>query len=138
MRRRATFGIAALAALWALVASGGCGGQEASPASGDAGRRDAAVSFDSGEGLNAGESGAGESSSDGAAKPGTVAVTGFGTPPLTSVDKVDLLFDIDNSSSMGDKQEYLAKAIPGSGRASADAQLRGQHWSADPGSSPTS
>jgi hypothetical protein len=28
------------------------------------------------------------------------------------VNKVDLLFDIDNSSSMADKQEYLAKAIP--------------------------
>jgi hypothetical protein len=29
-----------------------------------------------------------------------------------SIDKVDLLFDIDNSASMGDKQAYLAKAIP--------------------------
>jgi hypothetical protein len=28
------------------------------------------------------------------------------------VDKVDLLFDIDNSASMGDKQQYLAQAIP--------------------------
>src|ERR1700733_8976882 len=28
------------------------------------------------------------------------------------VDKVDLLFDIDNSASMGDKQAYLAQAIP--------------------------
>ncbi len=28
------------------------------------------------------------------------------------IDKVDLLFDIDNSASMGDKQAYLAVAIP--------------------------
>jgi hypothetical protein len=114
VRTRATFGIVALAALWALVASGGCGGQEMSPATGDAGRRGVGASSDGGETLEAGESsGGGESSSDGAAKPdGTVAVTGFGQPPLTSVDKVDLLFDIDNSSSMGDKQEYLAQAIP--------------------------
>jgi len=30
----------------------------------------------------------------------------------SSIDKVDLLFDIDNSASMGDKQAYLADAIP--------------------------
>src|SRR5262245_7821707 len=29
-----------------------------------------------------------------------------------SVDKVDLLFMIDNSASMGDKQEILSKAVP--------------------------
>jgi hypothetical protein len=29
-----------------------------------------------------------------------------------AIDKVDLLFDIDNSASMGDKQAYLATAIP--------------------------
>ena len=29
-----------------------------------------------------------------------------------AVDKVDILFDIDNSASMGDKQAYLSKAIP--------------------------
>jgi hypothetical protein len=29
-----------------------------------------------------------------------------------SIDKVDLLFDIDNSASMGDKQVYLEKAVP--------------------------
>ncbi len=29
-----------------------------------------------------------------------------------TVDKVDILFDIDNSASMGDKQEYLKAAIP--------------------------
>jgi hypothetical protein len=31
---------------------------------------------------------------------------------LQNATKVDLLFDIDNSSSMGDKQAYLAEAIP--------------------------
>ena len=30
----------------------------------------------------------------------------------TVIDKIDLLFDIDNSASMGDKQDYLSKAIP--------------------------
>ncbi len=30
----------------------------------------------------------------------------------TGVDKVDILFDIDNSASMGDKQTYLIEAIP--------------------------
>jgi hypothetical protein len=30
----------------------------------------------------------------------------------TSIDKVDILFDIDNSSSMGDKQQYLQQAVP--------------------------
>src|ERR1017187_3640449 len=28
------------------------------------------------------------------------------------IDKIDLLFDIDNSASMGDKQDYLKSAIP--------------------------
>jgi hypothetical protein len=36
--------------------------------------------------------------------------SGGGPPPLAS--KVDLLFDIDNSASMGDKQAYLAMAVP--------------------------
>jgi hypothetical protein len=34
------------------------------------------------------------------------------TIPVTAVDKIDLLFDIDNSASMGDKQQYLVQAIP--------------------------
>jgi hypothetical protein len=29
-----------------------------------------------------------------------------------SINKVDLLFDIDNSASMGDKQDYLVQAVP--------------------------
>src|ERR1700722_10326208 len=35
---------------------------------------------------------------------------GDGVPQIAA--KVDLLFDIDNSASMGDKQAYLAKAVP--------------------------
>jgi len=30
----------------------------------------------------------------------------------TTIDKIDILFDIDNSSSMGDKQNYLQAAVP--------------------------
>jgi hypothetical protein len=30
----------------------------------------------------------------------------------STIDKVDLLFDIDNSASMGDKQDYLEQAVP--------------------------
>jgi hypothetical protein len=32
--------------------------------------------------------------------------------PNAAVSKIDMLFDIDNSASMGDKQAYLAQAIP--------------------------
>ncbi len=42
-----------------------------------------------------------------------ITKTNFITSIATgSIDKVDILFDIDNSASMGDKQSYLAKAIP--------------------------
>jgi hypothetical protein len=42
-----------------------------------------------------------------------VTKTNFVTSiPTGSIDKVDLLFDIDNSASMGDKQAYLSQAIP--------------------------
>ncbi len=40
-------------------------------------------------------------------------VTNFTTSiPAGAIDKVDLLFDIDNSASMGDKQAYLSQAVP--------------------------
>ena len=45
--------------------------------------------------------------------PVTTFTVGYGT---TAIDKVDILFDIDNSSSMGDKQQYLQAAIPTSSR----------------------
>jgi hypothetical protein len=32
--------------------------------------------------------------------------------PNEAIDKIDMLFDIDNSASMGDKQTFLARAIP--------------------------
>ncbi|HEY2365775.1 MAG TPA: hypothetical protein VGH87_05280 [Polyangiaceae bacterium] len=35
-----------------------------------------------------------------------------GPPPLTKSGKLDMLFAIDNSASMGDKQELLVQAIP--------------------------
>ena len=35
-----------------------------------------------------------------------------GAQRLAPTDKLDILFDIDNSASMGDKQAYLARAIP--------------------------
>jgi hypothetical protein len=39
--------------------------------------------------------------------------TTFGTSVTSKViDKIDILFDIDNSASMGDKQDYLKTAIP--------------------------
>jgi hypothetical protein len=39
--------------------------------------------------------------------------TNFTTKQTTNnISKVDLLFDIDNSASMGDKQEYLEQAVP--------------------------
>jgi len=34
------------------------------------------------------------------------------TVHATAIDKIDLLFVIDNSASMGDKQQYLAQAVP--------------------------
>ncbi len=42
-----------------------------------------------------------------------ITKTNFITSIATgTIDKVDILFDIDNSASMGDKQAYLSKAIP--------------------------
>src|SRR5580658_3340410 len=39
--------------------------------------------------------------------------TSFTTVQKTNlISKVDLLFDIDNSASMGDKQAYLEQAVP--------------------------
>jgi hypothetical protein len=56
-------------------------------------------------------SGVGGASSGGTTElptsPGGVVVHSPG-----SIDKIDILFDIDNSASMGDKQQYLEAAIP--------------------------
>ncbi|HKO49076.1 MAG TPA: hypothetical protein VJV79_15195 [Polyangiaceae bacterium] len=46
---------------------------------------------------------------------GDSAIAGGGAPPMTSrgvVDKIDLLFMIDNSASMQDKQNLLSDAVP--------------------------
>src|SRR5450755_349598 len=57
--------------------------------------------------------GAGSAGSGGSSGTGGSAGSGGGGPgPLQTAAKVDLLFDIDNSASMGDKQAYLAKAVP--------------------------
>ena len=45
-------------------------------------------------------------------QPPTTKVNFTSTVSQQAVDKVDLLFAIDNSASMGDKQQYLAEAIP--------------------------
>src|SRR5580704_3800037 len=45
--------------------------------------------------------------------PGLARPPPFVVPPVTRVvARADILFDVDNSSSMGDKQAYLAAAIP--------------------------
>jgi hypothetical protein len=50
---------------------------------------------------------------DGGSGAGTGTGSGTGTPPpVVKLGKVDILFDIDNSASMGDKQDYLVQAIP--------------------------
>ena len=46
-----------------------------------------------------------------AAAPDDVVVD-TGPPPLTKSSKLDMLFAIDNSASMGDKQELLVQAMP--------------------------
>src|ERR1700761_7053096 len=45
-------------------------------------------------------------------QPPTTKVNFTSTVSQQAVDKVDLLFAIDNSSSMGDKQTILAQAVP--------------------------
>jgi hypothetical protein len=54
------------------------------------------------------------SSSDGSDGGGPASDAGTFTSELyiNKIGKIDLLFDIDNSSSMGDKQAYLEQAIP--------------------------
>ena len=46
------------------------------------------------------------------AGPESGSVTDPPPPPLVPANKVDLLFMIDNSASMGDKQAVLADAVP--------------------------
>jgi hypothetical protein len=78
---------------------GGEGGTEAS-ADGQGGSGDAAV----------------DGAADGAVDGGSGSKDGSSTDAsprrIASIEKVDVLFDVDNSASMGDKQNYLTAAIP--------------------------
>jgi hypothetical protein len=99
MRSRFTLG-ASVGCLF--LAATACGGHIAeAPARGDGGL----ASTGGGPGVTGGSSGAAGST------PGSTPGGGQ-TSPHRTASKVDLLFDIDNSSSMGDKQAYLAQAVP--------------------------
>ncbi len=97
-------GMAGSAAVCAwLSMTVGCGGLSADSPEGDAGR-----------GKNPGSTSGSENgdSAPGSSGAGTLVDGSVGSHPRTVVSKVDLLFDIDNSASMGDKQAYLSQAIP--------------------------
>jgi hypothetical protein len=59
----------------------------------------------SGCGVVSGNAGGTDGGGDGLA-------TGDAAPALTAITKVDLLFDVDNSPSMGDMRAFLAVAVP--------------------------
>jgi hypothetical protein len=107
MLRKSILAITIPAAVWLFLASPGCGGlTDTSTADGGQGGGHGGGS--SGAGSSSGAGGSSGASSGSASLDGSTSTQ----PPLTKVSKVDLLFDIDNSSSMADKQDYLAKAIP--------------------------
>ncbi len=82
-----------------VAVSGACGGKSDATGPSDGGA-------DSGGGSSGGSSGGSGGSSGGSGGDG-------GTIPiLPSTSKVDLLFMVDNSVSMGDKQNLLALAVP--------------------------
>ena len=98
----------ALVSLAALLASlsGACGGSTLPESGGSAGSGN-------GSGSGAGSGGSGSNmSTSGTSSGSSDAGSGFPANVLTKANKVDILFDIDNSASMGDKQAYLAQAIP--------------------------
>jgi hypothetical protein len=115
-----------------LLAGAGCGGKTSARGEGSSGASSGgSASTGSGSGVsgpNPGESGSGGAGSGVvtgsgvAAGSGAVAGSGTGTaasgsgsapaPRAHLVDKLDLLFMIDNSASMGDKQALLAQAVP--------------------------
>ncbi len=66
----------------------------------------------SSRGSSSGGSGSGGSSSGGSGSGGASSSSSSGGAPTGPVSKVDLLFMIDNSASMGEKQQYLEAAIP--------------------------
>ncbi len=107
----------AIACIAVLGAAAGCGGQVSSHVS-SSGASSGAVGFASG--FSGGGSGAMAGSpgpvTSGSVASGTVTTgsSGLFNGAIANqvVSKVDLLFDIDNSASMGDKQQYLVQAIP--------------------------
>ena len=107
MLRMTFLGSAALIAASALLSTAeGCGGHTTT---GDRGERS-----DSGPeaGVSVADSGGVSARPDSSTPDAEDAATAPPPTPPTDVQKVDILFDIDNSASMGDKQAYLAQAIP--------------------------
>ena len=92
---------AALCASISVAGAGGCGGSTIAGAPGDGGAS-------TGPGTHAADAGP---TSPGQAGGTPTAGGPARNPPVVS-NKVDLLFDVDNSASMGDKQAYLAQAVP--------------------------
>jgi hypothetical protein len=82
----------------ATTGSGGSGGDNGGPAVGGSGDLDANLA-------GAGGAHTGGSTGDGGAPAG-------GVPGVTVSNKLDLLIVVDNSSSMADKQEVLARTLP--------------------------
>src|SRR5579885_2978643 len=85
----------------ASVLAVACGGSTKNGASSDGG------SSGSSSGASSSSSGASGSSSGASG-----SSSGSGIPPHAAAQNVDLLFMIDNSASMGDKQSLLGLAIP--------------------------
>ena len=119
MSRRMFSGAALSTCLCALLAGPGCGGKTSNSGKGPSGSQSSSSGAGSGgqsSGSGAGSGGQSSSSGVGAGSgdPGIQVGSANIGPSLTlkTAKKVDLLFDIDNSASMGDKQAYLAKAIP--------------------------
>ena len=82
-----------------LVLAAACGGKAGGVSGGDGGPGSG------GDGGNQGDGGVQNGDGGG-------PIDGGSTGPLPTANKVDLLFMIDNSASMGDKQALLADAVP--------------------------
>ncbi len=115
MSRRTVCGIAIWTAACTLVVVPGCGSKTTAspepdagtPAGFDAGPVDATASADGAPDAEGG------SQLDAQVPPSPPPMPGGDTRlSLLNTKKLDLLFDIDNSASMGDKQAYLAEAVP--------------------------
>ncbi|HTB71914.1 MAG TPA: hypothetical protein VK762_01660 [Polyangiaceae bacterium] len=106
MLRRLLFGITTPALAWVLLTGPGCGGHPDVAPGVDAAPEASLPIDDAALGSDAPpEASPVDASSLADAEAGR-------NSSLPAVGKIDLLFDIDNSASMGDKQQYLAQAIP--------------------------